>query len=78
MTDNEKKALKELQDLLANTPLNSGQQFGLTYAIATKNKNKLQDNCKTMSNFLKENPNATDEEIHTYAFKILEIDIDED
>ena len=58
--------------------MNSGQQFGLTYAIATKNKNKLQDNCKTMSNFLKENPNATDEEIHTYAFQILEIDIDED
>ena len=78
MTDNEKKALKELQDLLVNTSLNSGQQFGLTYAIATKDKNKLQENCENMSNFLKENPNATDEEIHTYAFQILGIDTSED
>ena len=78
MTDNEKKALKELQDLLANTPLDNGQQFGLTYAIATNDKNKLQDNCETMSNFIKKNPKATDEEIHAYAFKILGIDIAED
>ena len=78
MTDNEKKALKRLQDLLKKTSLDSGQQFGLAYVIATKDKNKLQDNCEAMSSFLEKNPNADDEDIHTFAFQILGIDLAEE
>ena len=78
MTDNEKKALKKLQDLLTNTPLADDEQFGLAFYIAASNKELLEENCSKMSKFLEENPNATFDEIQEQADLIAGIDTSED
>ena len=52
MTDNEKKALKKLQDLLTKTPLEQDEQFSLAFCISASNKTLMEKNCNKMNEFL--------------------------
>ena len=78
MTDNEKKALKKLQDLLTKTPLEQDEQFSLAFCISASNKTLMEKNCNKMNEFLEKKPNASYDEIQDQANLILGIDITED
>ena len=78
MTDNEKKALKKLQDLLTKTPLEQDEQFSLAFYISASNKSLMEENCNKMNEFLEKNPNASYDEIQDQADLILGVDIAED
>ena len=74
----DKNAIKELQEILKNTPLNEEEQFELAFFICASNRLKLQKNCQEMISFLKENPNASYDAIQEQADLILGLNTLED
>ena len=74
MTDNEKIYLRELMGLLANTSLKKDEVKGVCFCLAAHDRNKTTDNLKEMIQFLKDNPEATYDDIVSQEFIILGID----
>lgn len=74
LRDDEKKALKEFQNLLKKAPLDHDEHIGLAFFICASDRTKLIERCNQMSKFLRENPTASYDEIQDYADVILGIE----
>ena len=74
----DKNAIKELQEILKNTPLNEEEQLEIAFFICASSRLKFQKHCREMVSFLEDNPNASYDEIQDQADLILGIDMSEE